>query len=120
MFFIISVNPALADTSLTLDKNKVTLQTVKTTTLNAIIESNDVDVSFVWTSSDEDVAIVNYNGEVTAIDEGSAIITVSNNYGAEASCIVNVIGSAKYSYLVYMMIAVALLISFIIFYENNE
>ncbi|MCD7950671.1 MAG: Ig-like domain-containing protein [Erysipelotrichaceae bacterium] len=120
LIFHITINNTFADISLTLDKDEVTMEVGETITLEATIEPGDVDVSFVWASKDEDIAIVNYNGEVTAIDEGTTIITVSNSYGVEASCIVNVVESRNYSYYMYVIIAVALLTGFIVFYNNHE
>ena len=43
----------------------------------------------VWTSSNEEVATVNAKGKVTAVGEGSAIITAEAN-GVKASCDINV------------------------------
>lgn len=44
----------------------------------------------VWNSSDESVAIVDDSGIVTAVEEGTAIITVQTADGREASCSVTV------------------------------
>ena len=45
---------------------------------------------FEWTSSDESVAVVD-GGKVTALGEGTAVITAENTDGESASCIVTVV-----------------------------
>lgn len=60
---------------------------------NLRIVLNPVDTTeaseITWTSSDEEVAVVDENGKVTALKEGTAVITASMN-GFEASAEVNV------------------------------
>ena len=43
----------------------------------------------VWTSSDESIAVVDSEGNVTAVGHGSAIITVTASSGVSAECTVN-------------------------------
>lgn len=61
--------------------------------LKAIIYPwNATDKTVVWTSSDSNIATVDSNGFVTAVADGSAIITVKTNDGGYTSdCAVNVV-----------------------------
>ena len=43
--------------------------------LQATLEPADAKVTIVWSSSDEDVAVVNESGEVTGVTPGEAVIT---------------------------------------------
>ena len=49
--------------------------------------TEEYPISYIWTSSDEDVATVDENGVVTAISDGEAVITATleqnQNYSAE-------------------------------------
>ena len=76
-----------------MSKTSITLIEGNSTTLTAtVIPSDASDKSIKWYSNNTSVAIVN-NGEVTAIAEGNAIITVeSNDGGYTATCNVTVTG----------------------------
>lgn len=70
-----------------------------TAQLEATYEANDaIDTSLTWSSSNEAVATVSQNGLVTAIGEGNAVITVTNEAsGLSSTCQVNVtLEVAKY------------------------
>ena len=73
--------------SIKLDKKKLTIYTNGTNSvvLNAIIVGASKKVS--WKSSNEEIAIVDAKGKVTAKKTGEAIITASAN-GCKASCTV--------------------------------
>ena len=89
----VTVIPTLAE-SITLDKIETSLEATETATLIAIILPDNTSVkTVVWTSSDEDVAVVDENGVVTAIGVGTATITATTTDGSNlsASCVVNVI-----------------------------
>lgn len=78
--------------SITLDQTNVTIAPNNSILLVSIIEPNDAkDQTVEWTSSDESVATVDSNGNVTALKEGTAIITVTTNDGGyKAACAVTV------------------------------
>ena len=81
-------------TSVTLNQSSVSLIEGESITLSATVIPEAVDVaSVIWSSSDEDVAIVSSNGKVDAIGVGSATITATANDGSgvSASCEVTVI-----------------------------
>ena len=65
-------------TSVTLDRTEITLAVSATERLTAtVLPENASDPSLEWASSDESVASVDETGLVTAIAEGSAVITVT-------------------------------------------
>lgn len=55
-----------------------------------LIPDNTRHVTLVWKSSAESVVEVNYEGLITAVNYGKAIIYVSNGNGIESSCAVTV------------------------------
>ena len=80
-------------TGITLNKTSATL-TEKGETLSLVASvspSNAADKSITWSSSNTDVATVN-NGTVTAVANGTAVITATANDGSskKASCTVTV------------------------------
>lgn len=79
---------ALSESSLTLynDQSDVTKLSAAVSPVNA--ENKDV----VWTSSNEDVAVVSDEGEITVVGTGNAVITCTSagNPNASASCTVTV------------------------------
>ena len=80
-------------TSLTLNKTKVTLTEGDSITLTPRTKpSTALDHSVTWSSSDENVAIVDATGKVIAISAGEAIITATANDGSglTAECKVTV------------------------------
>ncbi|MBR5787195.1 MAG: Ig-like domain-containing protein, partial [Muribaculaceae bacterium] len=80
--------------SITLDRTEVSLEATQTTTLLATILPDNTSVkTVVWTSSDEDVAVVDENGVVTAFAIGEATITATTTDGTNlsASCKVTVV-----------------------------
>jgi hypothetical protein len=80
--------------SITLDRTEVSLEATQTTALLATILPDNTSVkTVVWTSSDEDVAVVDENGVVTAIAIGEATITATTTDGTNlsASCKVTVV-----------------------------
>ena len=79
-------------TGLTMNKESVQLELGKSLMIAASVHPSNVpDNSFVWYSSDPDVASVDAQGTVTAVSIGGAAITAkSNDGGFTASCKVSV------------------------------
>ncbi len=79
-------------TGVTLDRETCKLQKGTSNTLTAtVLPGNAANKSVVWKSSDEKVAKVSADGTVTAVDVGTAQITVTTVEGAyTASCTVTV------------------------------
>lgn len=71
--FLISENDIPKTESITLDKNNLELLEGSSEKLTATVTPDSANV--IWTSSDESIATVDQNGNVTAISEGQAIIT---------------------------------------------
>ena len=63
----------------------------KTKLAAVILPSNASDKTVTWTSSDESVVTV-AKGEVTGIEEGTAVITAASSNGLTTSCEVTVVG----------------------------
>ncbi len=67
-------------TSITLDKTNIELIKGGTDTITAsVLPENAIDKTITWTSSNEAVVTVDNSGNITAIGEGLAIITVTSN-----------------------------------------
>lgn len=78
-------------TSLTLNKTSVTTVEGRTFKLTANIRPSNATYKTVdWTSSDEKIAIVDSNGQVTALTEGNVTIKAAakDNSGKAATCFV--------------------------------
>lgn len=92
----VSIDPNLAlITSITLNKTTHTLSPGESFPLTAQISPEDArDTDLRWSSSHPLVADVDQSGEVTALQEGNAVITARANDsgGAEARCLVTVAG----------------------------
>ena len=82
----------VAVTGVRLDQTEVSMYPEETVTLVATVEpDNATNKQISWTSSNSAVANVNGSGMVTALAEGSAVITVTTQDGAKtASCQVTV------------------------------
>lgn len=81
-----------AVTSVTLDKSTLALQPGTSATLNATVSpATAANKSLRWTSSNTNVATVDANGKVTAVANGTAVITASTvDGGFTAQCTVTV------------------------------
>lgn len=77
---------------ITLNKNELTLSLNETETLVVTVHPIDAtNKKVTWTSSNTDVATVNENGVVIAIDNGTTIITATTQEGKkQATCLVTV------------------------------
>ena len=80
-------------TGLALNKWETTMATGSTEQLVATVEpSSATDPSVTWSSSDNTIASVDSSGLVSAVDNGTAIITVTTvDQGLTASCSVTVV-----------------------------
>lgn len=87
-------------TSISLNKDTITLEEDETYRLYETIEpSNASDKTTTWSSSDDNVVTVDDRGRVTAINRGEAVITVTTKDGGfTASCKVIVAEKARYEY----------------------
>ena len=91
------INPALvAVSSVGLNSTSITLKNIRNYKLTATVSpSNASNKTITWTSSNSNVAIVDANGNVTAVNEGTATITAKSNNGKTATCKVTVINPAS-------------------------
>ncbi|MBD5170417.1 MAG: leucine-rich repeat protein [Bacteroidales bacterium] len=89
----IIVNPILIE-SITLDRSEWNCKVDDSFTLTAtVLPENATDKSISWTSNDPDVATVDENGNVTAINVGECSVTAyaADGSGVSASCKVTVL-----------------------------
>ena len=79
--------------SVSLEQSELELYAGKTAYLRAtVLPENAHDISILWSSSDESVATVYYNGIVMAVAPGTATVTVTTlDGGKTASCTVTVL-----------------------------
>ena len=76
-------------TSITLSKTTLNITEGDSETLTVTYAPEDADDrSVTWTSSDTKIATVDANGKVTAVAEGTAIITATSVNGKTAQCVV--------------------------------
>ncbi len=82
----------VAVTGVTLDQTELTLAAKDTARLTAtVLPDNANKRTVTWSSNQEDVAKVDNTGLVTAVSEGTAVITVTTDDGGfQASCTVKV------------------------------
>ena len=80
--------------SVSLNKTVLEIKEFASETLIATVNpSGATDSSVSWSSSDPSVATVSSSGKVTAVEEGTCLITVTTNDGGKtATCSVTVIG----------------------------
>lgn len=80
-------------TSISLNKTELTLKIGESETLVATVSpSNASNKSVSWKSENTNVATVNQSGKVTAVEEGTAKITVTTKDGSKkATCVVTVL-----------------------------
>ena len=83
--------PTVPDTAIALDKTELSLEPGQTAKLKAALTPADATYKYIfWKSSDEAIATVTDSGVVTAMADGTAIITAKSWYGHEAVCAVTV------------------------------
>ncbi|MDE5839092.1 MAG: Ig-like domain-containing protein, partial [Paramuribaculum sp.] len=86
------VAKTIAATGLTLNIETTEIFEEETVQLTAIITpENATDKTVIWSSSEPTVASVDASGNVTAIKEGTAIITATTSNGLTATCTVTVV-----------------------------
>lgn len=66
------------------------LEISKEVTLNTLIEPKNSEYSLKWSSSNEDIVIVDENGKIKANKEGQSTITVETNNGKTDKLLINV------------------------------
>lgn len=77
--------------SVTLNPSSTRVEEGKTIQLTAAVSPADAtDRTLTWASGDEDIAVVNSEGYVTAVSEGVTTITCTSSNGVEGSCTVTV------------------------------
>ena len=86
---ILDESVELDQTSLTLEYGGPSAQLTAT-----VLPENATNKNVSWSSSDESVAVVDSNGKVSAVDGGTAVITVKTTNGNTATCDVTVNGHA--------------------------
>ncbi|MBQ7574701.1 MAG: leucine-rich repeat protein [Clostridia bacterium] len=83
--------PCTSVSSVTLTESAITLVTGETSSLSATVAPEDAyDKSLTWTSSDNNVATVDENGNVTAIGVGTATVTATSKMESSVSATCNV------------------------------
>ena len=83
-------------TGISLNKRNLSLEALDTYNLTAwVYPDNAANKNLVWSTSDEEVAVVSQNGKVTAIGKGTAVITAAaqDGSGITADCTIEVSGN---------------------------
>ncbi len=82
-----------AATRVTLSPAEIVLRPTQRATLSP--QSTHIEDSFLWTSTDETIATVDENGQVTAVAEGEAtIVATGSSSNVSSTSLVNVVGRA--------------------------
>ncbi len=104
-----SSDPANNINNIFLSKSELTLGVGETTNLIATVSPGNIETTLTWSSSDDSVAEVSNQGEVTAKSEGNAVIKVEAPNGVLAVCNVtvkiktgSVTGTVTYKYNNYV------------------
>lgn len=85
------ISQEIAVTGITLDKTSASVKVGDTFKLLASVNPSDAsDKTITWTSSNSKAAAVDSSGNVTAVGEGSAVITAASTNGKSATCKVTV------------------------------
>lgn len=84
-------NPA---ESITLSYDSLELAKGESQKIEAILTPSDTDDYPTWSSKDETIAKIDEEGNVSAIEEGTTIITATTQSGKKAECEINVITQA--------------------------
>ncbi|WP_055395508.1 IPT/TIG domain-containing protein [Flagellimonas eckloniae] len=85
-----TVMESLPENSISLNKNTLELFTLDSETLIPTIVGTATAADIEWTSKDEAIAIVDENGKVTGVAEGSVIITADLGNDAYVECMIKV------------------------------
>ena len=79
--------------SVSIDRSELTMEIAQTMKLEAtVLPSTATNKTLYWRSSDESIAIVNQNGEVTSLRDGEVVITATTTDGSNliSACLVTV------------------------------
>ncbi|MCD7833976.1 MAG: leucine-rich repeat protein [Lachnospiraceae bacterium] len=99
--YVTATNVSLSNSEIELDSGEQVLLTATFNPENATCQQ------LIWESSDSSVAVVNSDGVVTAISEGTALITAASQYDAvSAVCTVSVKSDAETDISVFDIILV--------------
>ena len=83
-------------TDITLDFSEATVSVGATIELFAtVFPNNTTDKTIFWASSDESIAIVNTDGIVTGVGDGTAVITATTVNGLSVSCEIKVLDESE-------------------------
>jgi len=93
IFFYISKQRSIIVTKVILNENSLTMNVNDTYSLTATVlySNNSTDNKVLWSSSNKSIATIDQNGVVTALADGSTIITVQaskNNSTEIAECVI--------------------------------
>ncbi|MDO4608218.1 MAG: Ig-like domain-containing protein [Clostridia bacterium] len=81
---------------ISLNANTVTISVgEKNSPVATVYPENATDKSLIWTSSDVSVATVDSNGNISAVAEGSCVVTAYSNDNKNISAQINVTVTAK-------------------------
>lgn len=86
-------------TSIVLSNDTIDVTIGQTYSLSAIILPENSDESITWQSTNEEIATVDSNGNITAVSIGDATIVVSSKSGVSSSCKVSVVDKPAYDKL---------------------
>lgn len=81
--------------SLSLNKDKLSIKTGASSSLDVTVKPTKAESSLVWKSSDAEIAKVDSKGKVSGISPGTCTITVSSPDGKKDTCYVTVTGGNK-------------------------
>ncbi|PJI08991.1 MULTISPECIES: Ig-like domain-containing protein [Clostridium] len=84
-------------TKITLNKATDTLKAGETDALTATVTPDEIsDKGVIWSTSDKTIADVDVSGKITALKDGTAVITATTDDGKTASCTVTVTQAANH------------------------
>ena len=99
---VLADKAATAVTRIELDQTEMELVQGKTARISAIVYPLEITNRRVnWSSSDTSVATIDSDGIITAVGEGTAIITASTANGATATCALTVLDDSDYRHTKY-------------------
>lgn len=90
--------PDIKAAAISLDRNEATLEVGETLTLTATVTPDDTSNKTVaWSSSDDSIATVDQEGNVSVLAVGSVVITAATTDGSDlkAECLINAVSSVS-------------------------
>ena len=91
----LTVNVLVPSTGIAFAEDTLEIEKGSSLRPEIVLTPADSTDELFWASSDEDVAVVDENGVITAIEKGQAVITVTTASGASAECNVSVLVPAS-------------------------